>query len=316
MKIVYLAKHDSGGNDDEGAITHALQELGHDVYRIRESQGRNACNATGDFLLFHHWHDSGHLQSVTIPKVFWCFDRIKCGDPTLARRDTNRENWIRDLTRRCDLGFCTDGDWVEEYNGSCFGKTERIGEHRIAVYPEKLVWLTQGADGRFVGRGKNMPLHRERPDILFTGIRRGGGVLRESFVDALSNRYKHRFLHKERGVHGYELANLIARTKIVVAPDFPVTDNYWSNRIYLMCGFGAHLLHPYSLGASRHYTPWTEVQYYENRDHLYSLIEGALRNPEEMHRVASAALERTKAQHLYRHRCEVLVQTVRERLKI
>ena len=51
MKIVYVAKHHSGDNDDEGAICYALEALGHEVVRFRENEGDRAIEEDGDFML-------------------------------------------------------------------------------------------------------------------------------------------------------------------------------------------------------------------------------------------------------------------------
>ncbi len=67
---------------------------------------------------------------------------------------------------------------------------------------------------------------------------------RESFIQEMRHRWGSRFHHVERGVHGAQLAELIARARVVVAPDSPVTDRYWSNRVYNALGLGAFLMHP------------------------------------------------------------------------
>lgn len=292
MRIGYVAKHDSGGNDDEGAITHALESLGHSVSRLRERRGYKAHNIACDFLLFHHWTDFAALGSVRVPKVFWVFDLIDFPDSAVRQRCRQRVAWIAILTQMSDIGFMTDGDWVER---------DRTG---------KLHWLPQGADERvtLISSGS----HRVVP-LLFTGISRGG-TLRQSFVTDMAQTYGAMFKHVEKGVYREQLAELIADSNIVLAPDGPVTHRYWSNRVYNALGFGAFMLHPYCERLAEQYLDEKEIVYYEDRDQLKKLITYYLEHPVERKQIAQNGYERTVRTQLYRHRCEELVAKVKERL--
>lgn len=209
MRIIYVGNFDQRSSaDDEGAICHALTQLGHDVQRVREIDGHVAHTLEGDFCLFHHWRDYQHIAEILMPKVAWTFDLITYPDPTLDKRSEQRLEWMRQLRNVADMIFMTDGDYVKR---------------RGASTADNISWLPQGADERVTGFGKSK---RELPPILFTGIWRGGQQ-RQSFVDEMKARYGDKFHHVEKGVYGRDLANLIAGSKIVVAPDGPVTDRYW-----------------------------------------------------------------------------------------
>jgi hypothetical protein len=303
-RILYLARHNSGGNDDEGSIAHALTALGHDVVLIHEpyfSPRRRTImhpinNAVlrqhADFLLFHHFGDWEAIRRFRMPKVFWYFDCVNYPDPTLHARNAARLEWMRNALEVATVGFCTDGTFA-------------------ARHPDKLVWLPQGADERVCGTGTSQPI----ADILFTGIGRGGGRQRESFVAEMRSRYGNRLTHIERGIHRRELANLIAGHKIVVAPDSPVAERYWSNRIYNALGFGAFLLHPYcGVESQNQYRNLQELVYYHNRKHLHELIEVWLDFPVARQQVAANALKGALERHTYRHRVEELIRIVQERL--
>lgn len=294
MRIIYVANHGQRNADDEGAITHALTSLGHTVERIHESDGRSARRARGDWMLFHKWSDLRSLKRVGIPKVFWYPDLVTFPDPTMARRNAARMAWMREVIPLVLLGACTDGDWVAR---------DQTG---------KLVWLTQGADSRVVGAGVS-PCDDALPPILFTGIRAGGRG-RVSFVDEMTINYREAFSHITAGMYGRDLANWIAGSKIVVAPDAPVTDHYWSCRVYHALGFGAFLLHPYCAGLTSHYEDGKEIVYYRTRAELHDKIKYYFDRPEERQRITAAGLERTLREHTYTHRCEVLVSTVERRL--
>lgn len=293
MRIGYVGKFDQPNADDEGAITFALQALGHHVERVPERKGHTAKNFAVDFYLCHHWQDYAAMAQLRRPKVAWTFDLITYPDPMLARRNQERVVWMRRLADVADLIFSTDGDWVAQ---------DETG---------KFVWLPQGADERVVGRG--IP-HGDPVPLLFTGIGRGGGRERVEFILDMQERYGEGFRHIQKGVYGRDLAHLIASTGIVLAPSGPVTDRYWSNRVYNVLGFGGFLLHPFSEGLAKQYKDGAEIMFYRHRVHLHDLIREYRDDRAGRQRIALAGLETTKQRHLYRHRCERLVEVVKERL--
>ena len=294
MNILYVARHTCGLNDDEGAIRYGLEKLGHTVIVCDESNGPGAHTIDADFCLFHSWSKLSDIAAVKIPKVFWYFDLVDYSiDIKLGHRNTQRANWIKQVTSVSDLGFCTDGDWV---------KQDRTG---------KLRHLMQGADERVVGMWKEqLPPVK---DLLFTGTRTGGKG-RQNFVDFMRNTYPNSFHHVEKGVYQEKLSKLIKQSKIVLAPDHPVTNLYWSNRVYTTLGFGGFLLHPYCRLLTHHYTHGQEIVFYKSMEELQELISHYLDHPEERLRIQEAALERTKNNHTYTHRCQTLVEEVQRRI--
>ena len=58
------------------------------------------------------------------------------------------------------------------------------------------------------------------------------------------------------------------------------------------------------------YTDGKEIVFYDNREHLHKLIKFWLEDDNERKAVGRAALERTKAQHTYRHRVEQMLKAV------
>lgn len=297
-KIAYIAKHDSGDNDDEGSITHALRELGHTVQKIQESRVRRIPSGSirADFVLFNHSKQLRDIKRASgdIPIVCWCFDAIHQEDPKLTLRTRERSRWATQVTEMCTLAFFTDGDWVEQ---------DRTG---------KLHWLMQGADERVIGPGKN----RNRYEILFAGAV-GHGGLREAFLKKLKIKYGSS-LHIQgtaKRVYRREYADLVCSTKINLAPLYPVTNTYWSNRVYVVSGFGGFLLHPRSSKLEEQYTDGEEIVYYNDERDLYDKIEYYLPREDERQRIATNALRRTERDHLYRHRCKTLVDTVLNTIK-
>jgi len=166
MKILYVARHGPQDNMDEDAIAYALQQLGHEVICIQERHGKDALGYQADFCLFHKWEDHATIEQMKLPKVFWYFDLVRTDDLELRQRTITREDWVNFATNQCDLGFLTDGDWVNQ---------DKTG---------KLNWLTQGADERtltYLDPDPNINL----PSILFTGVVYGSR--RRSHIESLQS---------------------------------------------------------------------------------------------------------------------------------
>ena len=294
MKVAYVAKHGNHDNADEDAIGFALEQLGCEVIRIEENKNWGLKHCIADFVLFHHWREVYKISKCRLPKVCWCFDLINWPDPTLERRNQDRIKWMEALTPVLDLCFCTDGDWVNQDTSG------------------KLVRLTQGMDERYIGYGLK---EGSQVRLLFTGSP-NGGEQRKSHIEQLKEKYGEQFkvIDGRARVHQQDLANEFANASIVIAPDAPITDNYWSNRVYLTLGMGGFLLHPYSVTLTQEYNPGKELAYYYSREQLLDDISYYLRHPQEREELRRAGMEKTRQFHTYRHRCERLLAIVKERL--
>lgn len=296
MKIVYVAKHSNGGTDDEGAIAHALKALGHQVVRVHETDASANPNKTqipdGDLLLFHKWAAVDCIKRFNGKKVFWYFDLVDYPDLEIQRRNHARMQWMDTITPLVNIGFCTDGDWVR-----------KVGA------PLKI--LRQGADERFLD-SVTVPTHHNRfnLEILMTGIRYGGGKGRASFVDFMEAAYPKSFRCINRGVYQLALLDAISASRFVVCPDHPITDWYWSNRVYNACGFGGMVLHPYASELCNDYTDKKHLAYYHNRTELIELVRYYTSHPEEALAIRAKAHAITKANHTYRARCIKLLEEV------
>ena len=294
MRIAYIARHNSGGGDDEGAIAYAIQQLGHEVIKVPESRNTPRYQRV-DLTLFHKWEPN---RTFTSPSVFWYFDLVDYSDPGISKRCALRKRWMSRVLPMVDLGFCTDGDWVANNTTG------------------KLVWLPQGADERVVGCN---PSYKTIP-LLFTGIADGGGAGREQWVEWCREMYGNRFTQVSSGVYREELRNLVGHSQVVLCPDSPVTHNYWSNRVYNLAGFGGTIVHPYCRKLEEHFKEGSEILFYTpgDRESLRTAISLILHpdSKEYCDELGTNALARVRKEHLYRHRCETLIATVKERLKI
>lgn len=304
VKILFVARHGCGDNQDEEAIAHALRQLGHEVFCVHEMRRhRNGASllVDADFCLCLKWPTVSELAEVAkrMPCAYWHFDMIRSqvDDPTLRARSESRIRWCRDVNPHVVLGFHTDGDFVAE---------DETG---------KLRWLMQGADERTLGYGAEVPEWPKDVDIIFTGMKHHGRD-RANHIDHLQQRWGDRFAvvgdgGPKRRLHGRELADLFASVKIVVAPDGPNTDRYWSNRAYLTLGLGGFLLHPHCEWLRLHYVH-SELHCYHDRDQLDNLIENYLDNPDEREALRRRGHEATKRKNLYRHRCAQLVKMMED----
>lgn len=314
MNVAYVAKHGNHDNRDEDAIGWCLERLGCNLHRyplgsnggVRYADDLNKAfesdfGGPPDLLLIHKWDDlAAYAATNAKAKAFWNFDLVTSrSDGELAKRSVVRFKWMAEAMAASTVGFCTDGDFV-------------------AQYPDKLVHLLQGVDQREAENPIWLPDEKKDIDILFTGSTIHGGI-RQSFVKEMEERWGKRFVafghHPKDRVHGRHLAALIARTKVVVAPDGPVTDRYWSNRIYLTLGFGAFLIHPFCEILSHHYTGGLEVAYYASRNVLHSQIRYALQPENAFFRrqTAEAGWRRTLRDHKYVDRVAILLDEVRKR---
>lgn len=297
MKILYIGRHRQvRSNDDEGAIAHALTELGHQVVCAEEARITGLGHLPkSDLILFNKWNSIRRVRR-DCPAVFWYFDLVLHPDPTLRSRCETRLRWMNETVPHVDLGFLTDGDFVD------------------ADHTGKLVWLPQGADERVAGKGTRHG-DRSKP-LLYTGIVKNGGEDRISWYKELVDRYGPQLTHYSNGIYGREMADKIAEHHIVLAPDSPVTSCYWSNRVWNALGFGAFMIHPYCSRLAGMYQDCKEIIFYKSRQEMYELIDLYLPDVDGRHEIASAGLARTLAEHTYRHRAKQLLDTVRMRLGV
>lgn len=299
MRILYTAKMNKGCNDNEGAISYALRKLGHHVDCVHENKLRGIWGQVWDqyrpdLLLFQNWKNPPDLSKLPCPKVFWYMDRIDYGDdPILEKWTEARMKWMNKVTPYVTMGVCTDGDWV---NRDTTGK---------------LFHLMQGADER-VACCPDYPI-REHIPLLFTGWIYGRGEGRKSWVEELKQTYGRRFVHHTK-LFRRPLINAVHKSKIVLAPDGPVSDLYFSNRMALMLSFGAFMLHPYCAHAAEMYEDGKEIVFYKDREDMHKKIRYYMGESKKRHKIARAGYERTMREHLYRHKLQIILSELERRL--
>jgi len=291
MRVVYVAKHhQKDSNDDEGAIAHALTQLGHRVVLVPESQG--ATPPRGDILLFHKWSNTDQLKKLNgkMLRAFWYFDLVgTCGDSSYIQRSAARMRWMHAVTPNVDIGFCTDGDWVDE---------DLTG---------KLRTLHQGFDSRLEAEEAEKQVF----PMLFVGGLPNGSVRAQRFQE-LKQEYGDQLVHMSSGVYRESLAVALASAAISVALDSPVTNRYWSNRVYNSCGLGAFTLHPYCAELAEEYQEGKEIAFYSCPQEFREKVLYYSRNAEQRQAVAQRGRARTLKDHTYYNRCKELMKLIKE----
>ena len=98
MRIVYIAKHGPHDNQDEDAISFAMEKLGHTVIRIQEAYAATARRESGDFVLIHKLNELEILKAMRLPIVSWDFEAVY-RDWETDRKSTRLNSSHRSLSR-------------------------------------------------------------------------------------------------------------------------------------------------------------------------------------------------------------------------
>ena len=307
MRILYVARHGiAGGMDDEGAITYSLRKLGHTVTLRGEDEFEaieEELEKGHDLLLFHKWEREPFARDRLLNKfkdkilrAFWYFDLVNSNDHSLSSRDYARGEWARRAIAVTDIGFFTDGEFVKRFH--IYTAKDKID----------MFWLMQGFDERLVDNFLPAPTIKE---ILFTGNSNGGRA-RKAFVEQLRNWYPTQFNHISSGLYRKEFVEAARRSFVNVSPDFPIEERYWSNRIYNVLGAGGLLAHPYSNEFNYRFSYIPDIHFlgYSSRNELRTLIDRIMKEDklnEDYLRMRQEANTYTIRNHLYTHRCEMLI---------
>lgn len=290
MRILYIARHgQTRSNDDEGAILDGFRRLGHAVVISGEETSPEHLRVQGsfDFMLVHRMEPTSEWlvwAKGKFPIVCWYFDKVN----SLSRRI-----WVDRMREQVDFMFMTDGDYVA-----------------TATIPFCLPrLLRQGADERW---WNSEP--KDGPDmtgkVLMTASV-GKSEQRVRQITQLKTKLGDRFVHYKKGLYGDAFRRAVSTADMVIAPEWPSTDRYWSNRVYVTLAAGGLLLHPTCADLTRIHGG----EYREGR-HLFEYLRGenifttvSLLTYDTEH-VKQEGRKHTFENHLYRHRLQILINTV------
>ena len=288
MRVLYVAEHGKKeSNDDEGAITHALRVLGHAVYVAKETERPPSAFSPFDMMLCHYldekspWWDWARGK---MPTAVWYFDQVISPSPINANRNKKRKEWIERVQGIAHKVFLTDGDYRRSR-------------------PDTTYLLRQGADERWFACPPE-PVKDLGGKVLMTAsIGKDGKRKRQ--VDSLKKVLGDRLVLFKKGLYGDAFRSAVATADVCVAPEFPSTDLYWSNRVYVTLAAGGFLLHPGCMRLFEHeYQPGAHLESYHDDFTLIERLNYWL-NPAQAERRAEVkrlAKQETFDRHLYRHR--------------
>ena len=286
MKILYLANYNNtGSNFIEEDIKEALDDLGHEVIPIHETEIKKVLDVEADMMLFHKagigknitaedW--TLFLNRIICKKVMWFFDPVALS--------YQREADIETIIPYIDYGFMVDDTWRRRHKyENLYSLKEGIGK----IY-----------------QGKVRP--EFKCDIAFVGNIYGE---REEFIGTLKKVYGERF-KVFNNVFGQDLADLCVSAKIIVAPDFPTNEFYWSSRIYLTLGLGGFLVHPDCYGLREELKEGTHFAGYKNMNELLMTIDYFIEHEEEREAIRKQGQQKCLENFTFKHRLETMLNTI------
>jgi len=288
MKIIYFANHNNTGSDNtEKHIRFALEQLGNEVVCIDENSFKKPevvqISRDADIFLFHKagvkdgisfMRFIDLLGNVVCKKVCWYFDKV-WGD---------REAVIENLLPYIDMAFLTDETWIRRHNYT-----------NVDV-------LHQGIGTEDMSFGT---VREElKTDIAFVGQIYGD---RLEFIEKLKDRYGEK-LRVFGNIFNRDLYDLCASTKVIIAPDSPGDDFYWSSRVYMILGSGGFLIHPKYEGLKNEFKDKEHIVYYDNFEDMCEKIDKYLDEFKKRVRIQSAGFKECTSKHNYEKRCQTMLE--------
>jgi hypothetical protein len=290
MKILYFCKINEENSDKtESHIQFCLEKLGHQVKRIDEANWKKEeiINEVknSDIFLFHKAGITDQrsfqrfldlLSFITCKKVCWYFDKLW----------SDREVIVTTLLPFIDKLFLTDETWSRRHNF----KNVEILRQGIGIEDTSL--------GQF-----KKELETE---IAFVGNVYGD---RGEFVKKLKDKYGNK-LRVFANIFNRDLYDLMTSTKIVVAPDSPGDNFYWSSRVYMILGSGGFLIHPKYQGLSEEFKHKEHLVYYNDFDDMCSKIDFYLENEKKRKKIQQQGYEQCIKHFNYYERCKKLMNQI------
>lgn len=285
MRILYVGHHFQKNNDDEGAIYKALSDLGHDVFRISPSKSIYAKNDF-DFVLFHNVEERYiNILKKRFPIVMWYFDPIDKGF-------RNNDAYIASVLPYLDLAFFTDGDFVRSQSTSHIIDLKQGLDEIDMPIVNKDVRVEETRDLLFIGT-VSIPGYGDRLEHI--------RLLEECFGP---------ISHTQYSIFKSNLTKACLSSKIMLGMP-PVTNHYWSNRVYLLCGRGACLLHPYSKDLYKEFGD--HIAMYRSPSEAIEKAKILLLDDDARMQMRVGAQYLVLNNHRYIDRCEELIEHVRQK---
>jgi hypothetical protein len=287
----------------------SLEELGHNVIRMQESEARSedilAACVNSDLFIWIHTHGWETQGKITMEKVL----------------ETLKTLSIPSMTYHLDLWF----GLKREKDLESFPVYKMI-DHFFTVDKKMAEWFNENTKvkGHYLPAGVFGPECivqdvTKKHDVIFVGSRKyhDEWTYRPKLIDWLDRSYGNRFEQYGSGgvksVRGMHLNKLYWSTKVVVGDtlciDFKYPD-YWSDRIYETLGRGGFLIHPYIKGLENEFKDKEHVVFYEynNFEQLKELIDYYIKNDDEREKIRLAGHKLVKENYTYKHRWQQILE--------
>lgn len=280
MRILFIGNFGTGWDGsicDEEHIAKALEELGHQVFRVqRETRPEQYPDV--DFTLIAQWDGYKELDWPR-PIVYWAFDYQADG-----------QGWHERLVKKADLYL-----------------SKRIADSK---YPNWR-WLSQDFAPKFLDKMRSP--HKQDIDVLFTGSYLPWATERNETIKAVNEKFN-LVVHSVNDwpdidnlgpIMDKELPELYARAKIVLSVDHTLEAGYWSDRNAQAMACGAFVLF--------RYVPLSEARFGTGVAYHYSIpdclesIRLFLDKPNLRQEFADRGYEIAHRNLMVRHRVEELL---------
>lgn len=301
LKVIYLGNFGNTGSDrTEEHIKYAFEQLGHEVIVINEKEFFTEKSKEGtltspdvkilniknpDLFLFHKGGVGSVinldyliklLNYITCKKVCWYFDKVF----------PDREEYMDTVADYADYVFLTDDSFVRQ--------------HRY----KNLFCLRQGIGNENLKPGE----YRKKYDydVVFTGNVYG---VRVEFVQLLEQIYGNRF-KVFNDVFNRDLYDLCASAKVIVSPEYPEDNFYWSSRIYMTLGSAGFLVHPDLYGLKEEFTEGKHFAGYKGTREMLKTIDYYLKNDFERENIRKMGYNRCIEKFTYKHRVQQMLEKI------
>jgi hypothetical protein len=113
-------------------------------------------------------------------------------------------------------------------------------------------------------------------------------------------------------IYGRDFFEAYQKAKIgfVPAPSAEMSNNYWSNRVYVATATGTPCVVGYVKGLEKHFENNKEVLFYNSDDELIDCVRRLLASPELRNSIGLAGRIRTLTEHTYAERVKYLVKEI------
>jgi hypothetical protein len=236
---------------------------------------------------------------------------------------------VQTITYHLDLWFGLDRQ--KDLQEDNFYKT--IG-HFFTVDKLMADWFNENTQvkGHFIPAGvydKECYIHEAynpdkfKYDVIFVGSKRyhHEHKYRSDLIDFLRKTYGDRFLHVggdgDTGtVRGDELNKIYAQSKVAVGDSLNINFNYpyyTSDRLFESTGRGGFTIYPRIVGLEEYFEDGNDIVFYEhgNLEDLKNKIDHYLIANLEREQIRVNGHERTKKDHTYIHRWEVIMSELK-----